>query len=342
MQRTHELFEGWRDDPIYGCGEGLDRLVLEAGCIDVIIGGPPCQAYSMAGRVRDEHGMHNDYRNYLFESYLRVVERYKPKTFIFENVPGMLSAAPGGMKIVERISAVFEKAGYAIIPDLRKAIVDLSEYGVPQRRSRVIILGLRRDMYGTNAGKMLDKFYKDLLPARRKAACTAVKAIGDLPHLIPATNDYRHEGRRFSHQIGRPAVPDHVPRYHNRRDIKTFRMLADDVQQGGKRFANVESIKALYIERTGRESAVHKYYVIRPNEPSNTIPAHLYKDGLRHIHWDPAQARTITVREAARLQGFPDDFAFPVSQTDAYKMIGNAVPPIFSESLSKAVNSLLK
>ena len=93
IQRTQELFSGWKNDIEYGTGKGLDNLIGD-NKLDVIIGGPPCQAYSIAGRIRDKDGMKNDYRNYLFESYLKVVNRYKPKFFIFENVPGILSASP--------------------------------------------------------------------------------------------------------------------------------------------------------------------------------------------------------------------------------------------------------
>ena len=93
---------------------------------------------------------------------------------------------------------------------------------------------------------------------------------------------------------------------------------------------------------TGKTSNIHKYYVLRWDEPSNLIPAHLYKDGLRHIHPDPEQARTITVREAARLQTFPDDYIFNCSQTDAFKMIGNAVPPLFAKKVAYAVYHLIR
>ena len=113
IQRTSELLNGWSNDPIYGSSTGLDSLVNNKNDgIDIIIGGPPCQAYSIAGRVRDENAMKNDYRNYLFESYLKVVEHYKPKAFVFENVPGILSAKPDGTPIIDRIIDSFEKASY--------------------------------------------------------------------------------------------------------------------------------------------------------------------------------------------------------------------------------------
>lgn len=98
IQREDELFSGWNDEE-FGEGKGLDYFVNQVNGIDIIIGGPPCQAYSVAGRVRDENGMKDDYRNYLFEHYLNVVNRYRPKLFVFENVPGILSAAPDGTPI---------------------------------------------------------------------------------------------------------------------------------------------------------------------------------------------------------------------------------------------------
>ncbi|HEQ8956938.1 TPA: DNA (cytosine-5-)-methyltransferase, partial [Streptococcus pyogenes] len=141
IQRTDELFEGWNEEK-YGASKGLDYIVNKNSGIDIIIGGPPCQAYSIAGRVRDENGMKDDYRNYLFESYLKVVKKYSPKLFVFENVPGLLSAKPGDRNIVDIIKEQFEEAGYSILEDLKNAIIDFTEYGVPQNRKRIIIVGL--------------------------------------------------------------------------------------------------------------------------------------------------------------------------------------------------------
>ena len=138
IQREDELFEGWQDDE-FGQGKGLDYFVNKANGIDIIIGGPPCQAYSVAGRVRDENGMRDDYRNYLFEHYLNVVNRYRPKLFVFENVPGILSAAPDGTPITDLIRKGFAEIDYEIIEDLRVAKVNASDYSVPQNRERIIV-----------------------------------------------------------------------------------------------------------------------------------------------------------------------------------------------------------
>lgn len=114
IQREEELFKGWKDEE-FGRGKGLDYFINEADGIDVIIGGPPCQAYSVAGRVRDENGMRDDYRNYLFEHYLNVVNRYRPKAFVFENVPGILSAAPNGKPITDLIRKGFREDRKSVV-----------------------------------------------------------------------------------------------------------------------------------------------------------------------------------------------------------------------------------
>ena len=343
IQRTEELFCGWKNDDEYGESEGLDKLVDMGGGLDVIIGGPPCQAYSIAGRVRDEHGMKNDYRNYLFESYLKVVERYKPKLFVFENVPGILSAQPGDRPIIEIIQESFLKAGYYVLPDLRNAVIDFTEYGVPQNRKRVIIIGLSIDCFGKkNCEEIAALFYEEYLPKyKSKKKITVKEAIGDLPKLYPLGHDEKYEGKRISHSLPIPFVANHVARWQSKRDIGIFKLLTEDIESGRNEYVSIKALKNLYTERTGKTSNVHKYHVIRWDEPSNLIPAHLYKDGLRHIHPDSSQCRSITVREAARLQAFDDDYIFDGSNVEVYKMIGNAVPPKFAKKLAYAIADLI-
>ena len=343
IQRTEELFNGW-DDEKYGASKGLDFLVANQQ-LDVIIGGPPCQAYSMAGRIRDEHGMKEDYRNYLFESYLKVVQHYKPKVFVFENVPGILSAKPGdgSVKIIDLIQKAFADAGYVVLPNLNNAIIDMTEYGVPQNRKRIIILGVSKEYYGDKAETMVEEFYSSYLPEHKvEKKATVREAIGDLPKLKPLDEPVFYSGRKLSHEIPVPLINGLISRFHSKRDIELFRFLEEDIASGRKEYINTKALKALYTKLTGKISNVHKYYVLRWDEPSNLIPAHLFKDGLRHIHPDPEQARTITVREAARLQTFPDDYYFNCSQTDAFKMIGNAVPPLFAKKVAFAVYHLIR
>lgn len=340
IQRTEELFKGWENDPEFGTHNGLDT-VIDNNNIDVIIGGPPCQAYSVAGRVRDKEGMRNDYRNYLFESYMKIVKYYRPKAFIFENVQGMLSAKPGGIPVINLIKEQIEAAGYEIIDDLQQhALIDLTEYGVPQNRKRVIILGVNKSHY-KNPDKVLADFYDRILPGYKESKKTVRNAIGDLPPFYPSKSEYKLGGRKYSHFPSGNNVSNHSPRFHSKRDIGIFHELAKDIEDETFKYISTEALKQLYTERTGKRSNVHKYYVLRWDEQSNTIPAHLYKDGLRHIHPDSKQSRSITVREAARLQTFDDDFEFISSNGDNYKMIGNAVPPIFSEKLAMAVKQII-
>lgn len=333
IQQTDKLFKGWSNDDKYGSSVGLDKLI--SGQVDVIIGGPPCQAYSMAGRIQDKNNMKLDYRNYLFESYLSVVEKYKPKLIIFENVQGILSACPDGEKITSKIQKAFKKAGYHILSDLKNALFDVADFGVPQHRKRVIIFGIRSDMY-KRFDKLLNEFYEVYMPAHKvKKFQTVRDAIGDLPKLLPihgtAKIAYTEDTNFFNHKA----------RYQSDRDKNIFKLLTQDIENGTNKYSDISSLKKLYTKITGKESNIHKYNVLKWNEPSNTIPAHLCKDGLRHIHPDSTQARTITVREAARLQSFDDDFEFIGPQTEQFKMIGNAVPPKFARVLADVVYEIL-
>ncbi len=331
IQRTNELINGY-NDPVFGFSNGLDSIVGNKS-VDLILGGPPCQAYSIAGRVRDENGMQDDYRNYLFESYVELVQHYQPKAFVFENVEGILSAKPGGISIVERIKKSFQDIGYEIIDNLRgNALFDTSYYDVPQKRKRVIIFGVP---ISKDSREKVKEFY---LKMKLKASLEPLKskvAFEFLPKIFPDKANPNH-----SHSVklnGIPLPKNHEPRMHNERDIEIFKLLAEDIKSGEEKLTSSKALIELYEEKTGKTSKFHKYNVIREDKPSNTIPAHLYKDGLRHIHPDPEQARSITVREAARLQSFDDDFEFLGSKGDQYKMIGNAVPPHFAKIIAETI-----
>lgn len=338
VQRTEELLNGF-DDSEYGKSEGLRKL-LKNKKIDFIIGGPPCQAYSIAGRVSIDQKEKPDYRNYLFEYYLKVVDALQPKLFVFENVPGMLSAMPDGTPIINLIKRDIEAKGYEIIEDIRKyAVLDASEFSVPQKRKRVILVGLNKRFFNDiDRQKLLIKFYSEILPRyKSNHIITVEEAIGDLPPCMPLFSD-----KRPSHTKPECTYSWHFSRFHSIRDVEIFQMLAKDIETGENKYTDSEELKKIYNNATGACTSVHKYHVLRRNEPSTTILAHLYKDGLRFIHYDSKQARTITVREAARLQTFDDDFDFVGSQGDAYKMIGNAVPCKFALAISRAINDLMK
>lgn len=331
IQRTDELLKGYSDDS-YGSFAGLNNIVGSKK-VHFIVGGPPCQAYSIAGRVRDENSMQDDYRNFLFESYVEMVIKFKPESFVFENVEGILTAKPGGISIVERIKTAFDEAGYHISDNLRAdALFDTSYYNVPQKRKRVIIFGARKSR---NSRSQVATFYRLLKSKASEKPLAAQKAFENLPKIFP---DSSVKGQ--SHYVklnGIPIPKNHEPRMHSLRDIEIFSLLAEDIRSGTNQYISSRALIDLYREKTGKDSNFHKYHVIRTDKPSNTIPAHLYKDGLRHIHPDPEQARSITVREAARLQSFDDDFEFFGSRGDQYKMIGNAVPPLFAKKIAETI-----
>jgi len=340
IQRISELLNGY-DDLEYGNSNGLIDIVGKEK-VTAIVGGPPCQAYSVAGRIRDEKGMHDDYRNFLFESYIKVVDQFQPDACIFENVPGMLSAKPGGISIIERVEKAFDDSGYFISRQLKQeAVFDTSKFGVPQKRLRVIIVAVRKASFDNYEAKV-DEFYQTMNSYTSDEIVGVDTAIGDLPKLYPLKAPIKKISHRTEELIGKTEVSDHTPRFHNARDIEIFGLLAKDIENEEFKYTHSDALKQLYTEKTGKVSAVHKYHVLRKEKPSNTIPAHLYKDGLRHIHPDSKQARTITVREAARLQTFDDDFEFSGGNGARYKMIGNAVPPLFAKNIAKALSKILK
>lgn len=340
IQREDELFNGWNDEE-YGNSKGLDYYVNKTDGVDVIIGGPPCQAYSVAGRVRDENGMKEDYRNYLFEHYLSVVNRYRPKFFVFENVPGMLSAIPDGTPITNLIKKGFEDIGYEIIDDIKKyAKIDASHYGVPQSRSRLIILGIKKDLV-TNPQNVLEHFYNNILPKQKvEKKKTVFEAIGDLPKITPSFNEDDHKAKKV-YSIPETEITWHESRYHSIRDMNIFNMLAEDLESGRCEYTTSKALSKLYEEQVGSKSPIHRYHVLKKDKPSTTIIAHLHKDGNRFIHYDPKQCRSITPREAARLQSFDDDFDFIGSRGNVYQMIGNAVPPLLAKNVSLALADVL-
>lgn len=346
IQKTNELINGnWNDETkkLYLktnhseiVSDGLKGIIGQQK-VNLIIGGPPCQAYSIAGRAQDKNSMKDDYRNYLFESFVKVVDEFQPEIFVFENVPGLLSASPGGTPVTERIFEAFKQIGYEIRkPDqLKKSIYTASELGVPQKRNRVIIIGVR-----TTSKLELENLYTELDSLKKKLKPKNVfDAIGYLPKYQPLKIQNKASGKNVSHKlIGESVVKFHDARFHNKRDVSIFKKwLKEDMNK------NTSQNKiAFYNDLIGKNSNHAKYRNLEWDNPSPTIVAHLYKDGLMFIHPDEQQARTITVKEAALLQSFPDDFDFIASQGFAYKMIGNAVPPEMAKNIAIAISTKLK
>ena len=315
--------------------------------VDVIIGGPPCQAYSTAGRVRDGKGMATDPRNFLFEKYVEILEYYSPKFFVFENVTGVLSAKVNGNHIFPRIIQALGNK-YDVISDPTVLIHNTADYGVPQMRKRVIIMGVRKDIDKTSVTKL----YNDVIKTHwnpetpleeregRKKFVDVKQAIGDLPAVEPG-NDASTENfdypcdNAFLRRIGKKGVyplRDHIARRHNAIDRERFTVMIHNHLTFGQLRKNMPQ-----YEHEHARVFDNSYVVQWWDMPSKTILAHIHKDGFQFIHPDEKQARSFTVREAARIQSFPDDFVFAGSRGEKYKQIGNAVPPLFAEALAKSV-----
>ena len=314
--------------------------------IDIIVGGPPCQAYSTAGRVRDAKGMSKDPRNYLFESYVKILEYYKPKFFLFENVTGVLSAKVDGAYIFPKIINALGKE-YNVINDPNILIHNTANYGVPQTRKRIIIMGVRRDINTITVSDLYRDVVKthwnpETVEGERKGRAHFVdvrQAIGDLPPVEPghdASTDkfYYPCNNSFLKRIGKKGIHplfDHIARKNNNMDRERFVIMIKNHWTFGQLRREMPQ-----YEHEHARLFDNSYVVQWWNLPSKTILAHIWKDGFQYIHPDERQARTFTVREAARIQSFPDDFEFVGSRSEKYKQIGNAVPPLFAEALARS------
>lgn len=345
IQKTEELLHGnWNEETkkIYGqenhpdiITKGLDGLI-NGKTVDLIIGGPPCQAYSIAGRAQSPTGMKDDYRNFLFESFVKIVEHFKPKVFVFENVPGLLSACPGEIPVRIRIYNAFKAIGYDIrTPDnLKKSVYCAEDFDVPQKRNRIIIIGTKHD-----SKYDLEEFYQSLTNHKSKGPIKTVReAIGNMPALTPKDTITKDGRRNVSHeQLQGKVIDRHEPRYHGPRDQRLFtEWLGNNMNR-----ASQEEKKAIYTHITGHTSNHIKYRNLEWDKPSPTIVAHLHKDGYMFIHPDIKQLRTITIREAALLQSFPMDYEFLGSTPYCYKMIGNAVPVNFARGIAESIYEVL-
>lgn len=345
IQKTDELINGsWKKETIEKYSKDNSKIIKDKGLngiiknqtVDVIIGGPPCQAYSIAGRAQDPNSMRDDYRNYLFESFVKIVDFYKPSVFVFENVPGILSARPGNQLVIERIFTAFEQIGYQIrTPKLMKqSIYSAVDYGVPQERKRVIIFGVKND-----SKIKLEDLYKVLNDLKENCSKVTVKeAIGDMAKFKPLEKPYKKGRRNISHEmVGTEELTQHISRYVNLRDISIYReWILKDMNY----VSTIEKLQ-YYQSKIGKRTNHNKYRNLEWNKPSPTIVSHLYKDGHMFIHPDPEQARSITIREAAILQSFPKDYEFIGSDAYCYKMIGNAVPVLFAKKIGEAVTIIL-
>lgn len=400
----------------------IDRRITE-GLSDahnwVLIGGPPCQAYSLAGRSRMKNSrsgeFENDARHFLYREYLRILRQHNPPVFVMENVKGLLSSTIEGKsmfkKIVRDLSAkAGNTPGYNIYSFVRQGkrgfinpsdyVIESEQYDIPQMRHRVILLGIRKDMK--------DQTYTTLTPSHYRP--TVSDAIGDLPKLrsqlskIPDsykawrlvledifqpdclgdygkdpifTNEIRQvlkesifkdigEDDYYSTStIRKPSdwlkgnsewfldsrldcgVCNHRTRAHMPSDLLRYLFAAT--------FARIHTFtpklkhypkhllpKHENVDRSLENSNFSDRFRVQVAKlPGATVVSHLAKDGHYFIHPDPSQCRSLTVREAARLQTFPDNYFFEGTRTEQYKQVGNAVPPLLARQLAGVVHEII-
>ena len=356
--RTRMKFYGYKDynreviEHDITSDDILERIdnAVNGRTVDIIIGGPPCQAYSTAGRVRDGKKMASDPRNYLFESYVKILEYYSPKFFVFENVTGLLSAQVKDAPIFPKVLKALGNK-YNVIGNPEVLVHNTADYGVPQLRKRVIIIGVRKDI-----DKSAEELYKSIIKTHwnpetlsnekkgKKRFVDVRQAIGDLPSVEPgqdaSTEDFDYPcNNEFLKRIGKPGIHplmDHIARKHNDLDRERFQVMIHNHWSFGQLRREMPQYEHEHA-RVFDNSYVVQWWDL----PSKTILAHIHKDGFQFIHPDEEQRRTFTVREAARIQSFPDDFEFKGSRGEKYKQIGNAVPPLFAEALAKSIKKNL-
>lgn len=386
----------------------------------VLIGGPPCQAYSNVGRARIGGIYSSDSRVFLYKEYLRIIAYNNPAIFVLENVEGLLSAEVHDNNIFESIltslekpSSIFKRSNssnYTIyslsnidIHSRKDFIVKSEKYGIPQKRHRVILIGIRNDIRSRPrilevqpivpirsviglmpklrsglsksflksevVGKKTHRHYKKLEDSTENW----LKNIGIIQSDIRALNGfsflgYNEDLRKFTrgeefiscessldkdHPLFQwftdaqlQGVTNHVTRTHLLQDLRRYFFCAI-FSEYYKRFPKLKDLavhsKSLLPDHKNVSTGKFedRFRVLMPDQPSATITSHIAKDGHAFIHYDPFQCRSLTVREAARIQTFPDNYLFCGSRTKQFHQVGNAVPPYLASQIAKIVLGVL-
>lgn len=392
----------------------------------VLIGGPPCQAYSLVGRSRMKKAkpkeFENDHRHFLYREYLNIIAVHGPPVFVMENVPGILSARVNGENIFEKIlhdlrnptDAVLELNScsdkpnerftyriYSLVQSADDAhslkpsdyVIRSEDYGIPQARHRVILLGIRSDLdvkpshLSTTGGKVPMWDAISDLPALRSRlskeedSCESWKSISEsvskyewfsdssigdalrdkLRSIARENNGTLDVGAEFTPCSQKPKLaPDwfhdgklggvtyHISRSHIRGDLCRYLFASCFAKVHGRSPKMSDFPEDLLPEHKNVRKAVNgemfsdRFRVQVEGKPSTTITSHISKDGHYFIHPDPAQCRSLTIREAARLQTFPDNYFFEGSRTMQYHQIGNAVPPLLAQQIAKVIYGVFR
>ncbi|WP_454278536.1 DNA cytosine methyltransferase [Sphingomonas sp. Marseille-Q8236] len=388
----------------------LDKARERCAGRTILIGGPPCQAYSLAGRSRNAgnraYVAESDNRHFLYREYVSILDRLRPAVFVMENVKGMLSSRVSGGAIADRVFDDLRGAGdgYVLLPltaegDLlgdrhpREFVLRAEEHGVPQARHRVIIVGLRSDVA---RGR---RFTGPLLVRTRPSADNSViSTIGNMPKLrsglsrndtgtawvqtvgnwaqqlandsalspelraefrnvansCPAQSLTRATSRQASPICSAPlalwledpkldVLLDHETRGHIPADIGRYLFAAGFGQINERSPSLVEFPDYLQPHHANRQTGAFadRFRVQLARGPSTTVTSHIAKDGHYFVHPDPTQCRSLTVREAARLQTFPDNYFFCGPRTEQYRQVGNAVPALLARQIAQVVHDLI-
>lgn len=319
----------------------IDTIKTEKGIdqIDVIIGGPPCQAYSLVGRAQSSHmlvPMEEDPRNELYKMYVQFLTKYQPRMFVFENVAGIKTARGG--QAFKNLQMYMKRVGYEI--DYHE--LNAYDFGVLQSRKRVIIVGWLK-----GSGYEYPKF--DII--HNKAEVWDL--LKDLPSLTPGQEAHEytvkdmHRVKKYVKEnelrLKSDILTAHIARPHTAQDIEIYKRAINLWFENGrhKRLKYDDLPENLKTHRN-RTSFVDRFKVVEGDmEYCHTILAHLSKDGHYFIHPDIDQHRSITVREAARLQSFPDNYYFEGPRTAQFVQVGNAVPPMMAKQIAEKIKAQL-
>jgi DNA (cytosine-5)-methyltransferase 1 len=310
----------------------IDHLSGKDG-IDLIIGGPPCQAYSVVGRAALKNKK-NDERTTLYIQYGRFLKKYKPKMFIFENVPGILTAAKG--KYFSNLKKYYKRLGYNVEANTLNAY----DFGVIQNRERVILIGCKKEI-----NFQFPEFHKI------KNQYTRNDIFNDLPAVSTGESSRYHVYRiglnnylkKFSIRNEINFVTQHITRPHNEKDLNIYK-LAIGLLEKGDRIKNHQIPEEMRTQKNITDF-LDRFKVV--DKIPHTMIAHIAKDGHHFIHPDIKQLRSISVREAARIQSFPDNYYFEgikenQFRSSAFRQIGNAVPPIMALAIAKCIKNQLE
>ena len=314
--------------------------VLDNQKLDLIIGGPPCQAYSLVGRSRDQKRMKGDRRNYLYIYYADFLRKYKPAYFVFENVTGLLSAKDTEDKLYfDAMRDLFRDCGY----ETEYMILSAEDYGVLQRRKRIILVGRKGNSVGFypkpdkwDPGVQVREIFSDLPAITSGEGNTGPCRIGSYD------GTWQYEAGIRNSDI---PVTWHQARPNTEQDLEIYRTAVILWNRNKKRL-NYNSLPERLKTHKHRDSFLDRFKVVAADTPfSHTVVAHIEKDGHYYIHPDINQNRSITPREAARLQTFPDDYYFEgmssiPGRTSAFRQIGNAVPVLLARKIAEKLKEV--